>query len=181
MTPEEAAKALAEADCIYSNAQVETAFDEMAKAITTDLQDKNPLALCVMTGAVIPAGHLLSRLQFPLQVDYIHASRYQGETSGGTLKWVAEPKFPLKDRTVLIIDDILDEGITLAELIKYCQAEGASGVYSAVLVEKEKQRPVEVKADYVGLLTPDRYLFGYGMDYKDYLRNAAGIYAVKGM
>lgn len=181
MSPEDAAKAYTEADCLYTNEQVNEAFDKMAAAITRDMAHTNPLVLCVMTGAVIPAGHLLSRLQFPLQVDYIHATRYQGETSGGVLKWIAEPKFPIKDRTLLIVDDILDEGITLFELVKYCHAEGAAGVASAVLVEKEKQRPVEVEADYVGLLTPDRYLFGYGMDYKDYLRNADGIYAVKGM
>lgn len=181
MTPEEAAQALAEADCLYTNEQVYAALDAMAERMQPLLHDKNPLILSVMTGGIIPTGHLLTRLQFPMQVDYIHATRYRGETSGGILKWIAEPSFSLQGRVVVIVDDILDEGITLAELVKYCHAEGASEVYSAVLVEKRKTRPVEIKADFVGLVTEDRYLFGYGMDYKDYLRNAAGIFAVKGM
>ncbi|MDH5181363.1 MAG: hypoxanthine-guanine phosphoribosyltransferase [Gammaproteobacteria bacterium] len=181
MTPEQAEQAYQEADCLFSNAQVAAALDNMADAMQQRLAGSNPLMLVVMTGGIIPAGHLLTRLQFPMQIDYIHATRYRGETSGGTLHWIAEPSFPLQDRTVVIVDDILDEGVTLDELIKFCQAAGATAVYSAVLVEKNKPRAVSIKADFVGLVTEDRYLFGYGMDYKDYLRNAAGIYAVKGM
>lgn len=181
MTPEEIKQVFDDADCLYSNAQVGAALDDMAGRMHQTLHDKNPLMLCIMTGGIIPAGHILTRLHFPLQVDYIHATRYRGETSGGVLKWIAEPNFSLRDRVVVIVDDILDEGITLDELVKYCRAQDASEVYSAVLVEKRKARPEHIKADYVGLITEDRYLFGYGMDYKDYLRNAAGIYAVKGM
>lgn len=174
-------KTFEEADCLYTYPQVCQAFDDMAKAMHDSLHDKNPLMLCVVTGGIIPMGHLMTRLHFPLQVDYIHASRYRGKTSGGTLEWLVKPSFPLKDRVVVIVDDVLDKGITLAELLKYCQAEGASEVYSAVLVEKEQERPFEIKADFTGLKTVNRYLFGFGMDYKDYLRNADGIYAVKGM
>lgn len=181
MQPEEINKIYAEADCLHSYEDVCRAMDEMAGAMHDKLHDKNPLMLCVVTGGIIPMGHLMTRLHFPLQVDYIHATRYRGATSGGTLKWLVKPSFALKDRVVVVVDDVLDQGITLAELIKYCQAEGAKEVYSAVLVEKEQQRPFEIKADFTGLKTVNRYLFGFGMDYKDYLRNADGIYAVKGM
>jgi hypoxanthine phosphoribosyltransferase len=126
-------------------------------------------------------GQLMTRLNFPLQMDYIHASRYRGDTSGGVLKWLVKPSFELKDRVVVIVDDVLDKGITLAELIKYCRQQGAREVYSAVLVEKIQQRPFDIESDFTGIKTVDRYLFGYGMDYKTYLRNAEGIYAVKGM
>jgi len=181
MTPDDVKKVFDEADCLYTDNQVSVALDEIASRMHEILHDKNPLMLCVVTGGIIPTGHLLTRLQFPMQVDYVHATRYRGETRGGVLKWIAEPKFSLQGRVVVIVDDILDEGITLDELIKYCRKEGASEVYSAVLVEKNKPRPEHIKADFVGLVVEDRYLFGYGMDYKDYLRNAAGIYAVKGM
>ena len=181
MNPEEINKVFAEADCLHNYAEVCRAMDEMARAMHEQLHDKNPLMLCVVTGGIIPMGHLMTRLRFPLQVDYIHATRYRGATSGGTLKWLVKPSFPLKDRVVVLVDDVLDAGITLDELIKYAKSEGAKQVYSAVLVEKEQSRPFEIKADFTGIKTVNRYLFGFGMDYKDYLRNADGIYAVKGM
>ena len=174
-------KVLDEADCLHDKQEVEQALDNMAAAMHEKLHDKNPLMLCVVTGGIIPMGHLMTRLQFPLQVDYIHASRYRGETSGGTLQWLVKPSFSLKERVVVIVDDVLDAGITLAELIKYCKQEGAAAVYTAVLIEKCQQRPFEIKADFTGIETVNRYLFGFGMDYKTYLRNVDGIYAVKGM
>lgn len=174
-------KVFTEADCLYDKQAVEQALDAMAAAMHEKLHDMDPLMLCVVTGGIIPMGHLMTRLHFPLQVDYIHATRYQGETSGGALKWLVKPNFALKDRVVVIVDDVLDKGITLAELINYCKAEGAGQVYSAVLVEKVQQRPFDIEADFIGLKTENRYLFGFGMDYKSYLRNADGIYAVKGM
>lgn len=170
-----------EADCLYNRVAVEQALDRMAQAMTMDLHDKNPLILCVMTGGIIPMGQLLTRLDFPLQIDYVHASRYRGETSGGKLHWMHHPAFSLKHRNVVLVDDILDEGITLDAIIEYCWEEGANDVKSAVLVNKLHERKNHIKADYVGLDVEDRYLFGFGMDYHDYLRNAAGIYAVKGM
>lgn len=181
MELDEIKKTFDEADCLFSEQDVSRAFDEMARAMHDKLHDKNPLMLCVVNGGIIPMGHLMTRLHFPLQMDYIHATRYRGATSGGILKWLVKPSFPLKDRVVVIVDDVLDQGITLYELIKFCKAEEAKEVYSAVLVEKEQERPFEIKADFTGLKAVNRYLFGYGMDYKDYLRNANGIYAVKGM
>lgn len=181
MDAKQAQQVLKEADCLYSDAEVKAAIEKMADQIKQKLSDRNPLALCVMTGAVIPAGHLLTHLDFPLQIDYIHATRYRGQTSGGKLHWIARPSHELKGRDILIVDDIFDEGVTLSEIIDYCYAEGANEVFTAVLIDKKHDRKAKVNIDFVGLETEDRYLFGYGMDYHGYLRNAAGIYAVKGM
>ncbi len=181
MDAKQAAQALQEADCLFTDTQVQTALDNMAQTITTKLENHNPLVLCVMTGGIIPAGHLLTRLNFPLQIDYIHATRYRGETSGSHLQWLVRPTHSIRGREVLIVDDIYDEGVTLSEIVEYCWAEGASEVYIAVLINKLHDHKHPLNVDFVGLETPDRYLFGYGMDYKDYLRNAPGIYAVKGM
>lgn len=167
-----------EADRLYSQPQVEAALDQMAGKITTKLGTQNPLLLCCMVGGVIPCGCLLPRLDFPLQLDYIHVTRYQGATEGGELRWLRKPVVPLRDRVVLVVDDILDEGHTLAAIMEYCREEGAIA-YSAVLVDKLRDRKQGSAADFVGLETANRYLFGYGMDYKEYLRNAPGIYAVK--
>ncbi|MDP2139197.1 MAG: hypoxanthine-guanine phosphoribosyltransferase [Gammaproteobacteria bacterium] len=179
---EEARRVQAEARCIYTEQEVEAALDRMAAAITAELADSNPLVLGVMTGALVVAGKLLPRLHFPLQVDYLHASRYRGKLSGADLQWKAYPSIALKSRTVLIVDDILDEGETLLGIRDYCLQQGAARALCAVLVDKNHNRRVAglTRAEFTGLDAPDSYLFGYGMDYKDYLRNAPGIYAVAG-
>ncbi|MCK5640231.1 MAG: hypoxanthine-guanine phosphoribosyltransferase [Gammaproteobacteria bacterium] len=179
VTPEHVQKIYDEADCLHTQQQVEAAIAKMGEEITAALADKNPLLLCVLTGAIVPTGQLLTHLDFPLELDYLHATRYSGNTTGGELHWIAKPRISLQGRVVLVVDDILDEGHTLAEILGYCHAEGASEVYSAVLVEKHHNRKQDVSADFVGLDVEDRYVFGYGMDYKDYLRNAPGIFAVK--
>ncbi len=178
INPEHIKEVYRKADQLYSRYEVEDALDRMADEITDKLEDANPLVLCVMTGGLVPAGELLMRLDFPLQVDYIHATRYRGETSGGALQWIKCPSEPLAGRDVLIIDDILDEGVTLAAIIESCRAQDAKEIYTAVLVEKVHGRNNGLKADFVGVQTEDHYLFGYGMDYMGYLRNAPGIYAV---
>lgn len=178
ITTEQASEVLAQAVCLHDEDQVNDALDRMAREITQVMEKRNPLVLCVMTGGIIPAGHLLTRLHFPLQIDYIHATRYGGNTTGGQLTWLARPKSSLKDRVVLIIDDIHDEGATLAAIVDYCQQDGAQQVYSAVLVNKVHNRKVGKPADFVGLDVADHYVFGCGMDYKTYHRNLLAIYAV---
>lgn len=177
-----ATEVLANADCLYDTHAVEQAFDRMAQEINQELADKNPLLLCVLTGGIVTAGYLLPRLNFPLELDYIHATRYRGELSGGdALHWLARPRTSLDGRVVLIVDDILDEGYTLAGILKECHTLGAAQIYSAALVRKLHARCVpDLEVDFIGLEVEDRYVFGYGMDYKEYLRNAPGIYAVKG-
>lgn len=172
----------AEADLIYSSEEVEAAIDKMSREITIALEDKNPVILCLVIGGIILTGKLFPLLNFPLQLEYVHATRYQGETNGGALHWIRKPTISLQDRHVLIVDDILDEGITLTAMIKECENNQAKSIYTAVLADKQLDRERMLKkADFTGLTVPNRYLFGYGMDYKEYLRNAPGIYAVKGL
>jgi hypoxanthine phosphoribosyltransferase len=175
----EAKQVLREAELLYSAQQVEAALDRMAAEITARLAGRNPVVLCVMVGALIPCAKLLERLDFLLQVDYIHATRYGDKTQGGTLHWLARPRIALEHRVVLVIDDILDEGYTLAAILDDCRQAGASEVLTAVLVEKQHGRRYGVRADFCELSVEDRYVFGYGMDYKGYFRNLTGIYAVK--
>ena len=172
----------AEADLIYSAAEVEAAIEKMSREITAVLEDKNPIILCLMIGGVVPTGKLLPLLNFPLQVEYVHATRYRGETNGGTLHWIRKPSLSLQDRHVLIVDDILDEGNTLAAMVEECKNNQAKTIQTAVLADKQLDRERSfIQADFTGVKVPNRYVFGYGMDYKEYLRNAPGIYAVKGL
>lgn len=171
------------ADCLISHEQVERALDRMAEQITADLGDKLPVFYCVMNGGLITTGHLLTRLGFPLEVDYLHATRYRGGIRGGELFWRVSPEIPMADRHVVIVDDILDEGATLAAILGYCREAGAASISTAVLVDKRHDRKAvpDLKADYCSLEVVDRYVFGFGMDYKGYWRNAPGIFAPKGL
>lgn len=161
---------------LVSPEQIDAALDRMAASITERLAGQDPLVLCVMTGAVFVAGLLLPRLRFQLRVDYIHASRYQGATRGGDMVWRYRPSDAIRGQHILVLDDVLDEGITLQQVVEACRADGALSVQTAVLVAKEREHACE--ADIVGVQVEDLYLFGYGLDYKGYFRNADGIYAV---
>lgn len=180
---EEAGKVFAEADLLVSDSEVATAIGRMAEEITACLKEANPVLLCIMNGGLIFTGQLLTRLKFPLQVDYVHATRYGHAHNGASLNWTVRPQLDLKGRTVLLLDDILDEGVTLAAIADYCRQQGAGRVLMAALVEKLHLRKVTpgMRADFSGIEVGDRFLFGYGLDYKGYWRNAPGIYAVKGL
>jgi hypoxanthine phosphoribosyltransferase len=176
---EESQTVLVRAERLFTPAEVEAAVDRMAEEINLRLCDENPLLLCVMVGGMVLGGMLLPRLRFPLQVDYLHVTRYHGDTSGSQIRWIKHPDIPLRGRVVLVVDDVLDEGITLAAIVEACEAEGAREILTAVLVDKVRERPEGVaRTNFTGIQTVDRYLFGYGMDFKNYLRNADGIYAV---
>lgn len=176
-------KIRAEADCVLTEAQIAVALDAMAHRMTQDLADKNPILCCVMNGGLYLTGQLLPRLQFPMEVDYVHATRYRETTQGDALQWRARPQKDFRGRVLIVVDDILDEGITLAAVLEYFRENGAAEVYSAVLVDKEHNRKFNqsIPADYCGLKVVDRYIFGCGMDYKGYWRNLPAIYAVRGM
>jgi len=174
-------KVLDEAECLYTEEQVYQAINEIADQVNKELKDSNPIVVTVMNGGLIPAGLLLPKFNFPLQIDYIHATRYGDKTKGGELDWISNPSLDMENRTVLLIDDIHDEGSTLKCIIDYCQEQKAKKIYSCVLIHKNHDRKTSEKPDFVGLEVPDRYLFGYGMDYKTLLRNAPGIFAVKGL
>ncbi len=172
-----------EADTLYSPAEINQAMDRMAEGIIRDMADTNPVVFSVMNGALVLTGQLVTRLNFPLEISYLHATRYRGETTGSDLDWRAFPAQDVSDRSVLIVDDIYDEGGTLAAIVDHCYEAGARDVRIAVLVNKDHDRKVrpEMTVHYEGLKCVDRYIFGFGMDYKGYWRNAPGIYAVKGL
>ena len=179
MAPEQIVEVQKRSTRLHSEEEVEVALDSMAASITADLADKNPLVICIMHGGLITSGKLATRLGFPLQLDYLHATRYRGETSGRDLEWKVFPSVSLKGRAVLLVDDIFDVGTTLRLIVEYCKQQGCASVQTAVLLDKQHDRKeVGVEVDFVGLKVADQYLFGYGMDYKNYLRNAPGIYAI---
>lgn len=175
----EARDILAGAEIIHSAETVAAAVSRVAAEITEKLGETNPLVLCVMSGGVPFAGQLMTQLLFPLDFDYMHVTRYGQETSGGALSWRSAPWTPVEGRTVLILDDILDEGFTLAAIVERMKELGAAACYTAVATDKLNGKKKPLKADFVALTVPDRFVFGYGMDVRGKWRNLPAIYAMK--
>src|SRR6266852_328810 len=179
MTPDEAWKILESADRLCDEATVRDAIARLAAQITARLKDHHPLVLAVMGGSIFFAGHLLPQLRFPIEFDYIHVSRYGNATSGGKIVWTVEPPESVKSRTVLVLDDILDGGETLAAIRDRVISLGAAAFYSAVLTDKDIGHHKPIVPDFVGLKLPNRYVFGCGMDVSGAWRNLPEIYAVR--
>ena len=187
------AEILEKSDLLYDRAAIDAAIAGMADAIAADyigqvpanrLGDSFvPVFLSVMHGALPFAGQLALELGargLDLQFDYLHATRYRGSNQGGELVWKHRPATALYGRRVLIADDILDEGHTLDEVRRWCIEQGATDVRIAAMTVKDHDRGVTgMRADYVGLHLPDRYVFGFGMDYYEQGRNLPAIYALK--
>lgn len=170
---------LQQAELLYSAEQVQAALHDVARQINAKLADQHPLVLSVMGGAVVFSGQLLPLLDFPLDFDYVHVSRYGDAKQGGAMQWKVEPRENVRGRVVLLLDDILDEGHTLAALHQRVMKLGASRCYSAVFADKQHGRSKPIQADFVGMTLPDRFVFGYGMDIEGAWRNLPAIYAMK--
>lgn len=166
------------AEMIYDEVSMASTYEHLAEQISESLADSRPLLLPVMLGGLYLCGQLMSRLDFPLEIDYLHATRYRDKLHGDDLRWPVDPSDKVAGRTLLLIDDILDQGITLNGIIERLKKTGALDIKSVVLCAKQCERPVDVDITFTGLNVPDRYVFGCGMDYKGYWRNLPQIYAV---
>jgi hypoxanthine phosphoribosyltransferase len=174
-----ATEILNEADLICSPDEVSQAVARLAREIKESLGDKHPLVLSVMGGAVVFTGQILPQLSFPLEFDYIHVSRYGNTTQGGSLEWKVLPRENVTGRVILVLDDILDEGHTMAAIRDKLLAMGAAAFYCAVFADKAIGKEKPIGADFVGVTLPDRYVFGFGMDVQGAWRNLPAIYAIK--
>lgn len=172
---------LERSDLVASAAEVQAAIDRVAADIDKRLSKSYPLVLAVMGGAVVFAGQLLPRLRFPLDFDYVHASRYGAETRGAGIEWRVRPPALVRGRKVLVLDDILDHGDTMCAIRDGLMELGAESFQCAVLVNKKLNIEKPIRADFVGLEIPDRFVFGCGMDAKGYWRNLPEIRAMKGV
>lgn len=179
MTTPKLADALARATKVHDRDALLVAIDRMGKQIAHDYRGLHPLFMTVMHGGLIFGGHLALAIPLDLEFDYLHATRYRGSTSGGEIHWLRQPNVGLRRRHVLLVDDIFDEGHTMAAIREYCVGQGAASVKIAVLCVKQHDRRVPgLVADYIGVDVPDRYVFGFGMDFHEQGRNLPGIYAI---
>ena len=177
---DEALRLLEEAEIVCDAECVQREVTRMAREITARLSGEFPVVLSVMGGAAIFTGQLLPQLAFPLEFGAIEVTRYNNDIQGREITWRLAPRDNVRGRTILVIDDILDEGITLAAIVKRLGEMGATQVYTGVFCEKEIGRSKPVKADFVGVTVPNRYVFGFGMDAYGLWRNLPSVYALKG-
>ncbi len=171
-------QAIPRSEEVVSADEVQAALGRMAVEITARLAGSHPLVITVMNGGQVFAGQLLPRLSFALDCSYVHVRRYGRETSGGELVWIAGPHDSVTGRTVLLLDDILDEGRTLAAIRARLVELGAREVLLAAFALKERATPAEVEADFIGVRVPDRFVFGFGMDLGGLWRNLPSIRAL---
>ncbi|HEY7871259.1 MAG TPA: hypoxanthine-guanine phosphoribosyltransferase [Rudaea sp.] len=172
--------ALKNAELLHARAELDAAIARMGRDIDVALAGEVPLYLSVMHGGLIFSGALALAVSTDLEFDYAHATRYRGETQGGELHWLRKPASALAGRTVLLADDILDEGYTLRAVRDWCLAQGARRVLIAVMCQKRHDRIAPgISADFCGVQVPDRYVFGFGMDYHEQGRNLPAIYALR--
>ncbi|HET6603777.1 MAG TPA: hypoxanthine-guanine phosphoribosyltransferase [Xanthomonadaceae bacterium] len=172
-------EALAGAELVHDRHTISRAIDTLAARIRNDYAGVRPLFLTVMNGGMFFGAELALALGIDIEFDYLHATRYRGTTAGTDLTWLRRPGVPVAGKRVLLVDDILDEGPTLVAVRDWCRAEGAADVRMAVLTWKRHGRGVpDLVPEYWGLEVPDRYVFGYGMDYYGQGRNLPAIYAL---
>ena len=163
------------ARCVFDAEAVDVAVDRVAVELALELWDARPVIVCLMTGGLPFTADLLRRFHFDLELDYMHLSRYQ-HTTGGETRLVRRLERPLRGRTVLLVDDVLDEGETMATAQREVEAAEPAEVLSAVLVRKATDAVAEV--DYAALSGPDEFLVGRGMDCDGAFRQLSGIYAL---
>lgn len=168
-----------DADLLFDEDSVEVAIADLAARVAQDNSKDFPLVLCVMNGGLYLTGQLMRHWNFPMTIDYVHATRYRLATLGNDVLWKAYPQNELKDRNVIIIDDIFDQGYTLQEIKSYCVKHGARKITSVFLIRKTHQRrKADIQPDHVGLECEDCYVYGVGMDLNGHFRNLSSIYSI---
>jgi len=179
MQLEEARKIHSSADLLFDQQAVDQGIAELATKVARDYEDNFPLVLCVMNGGLYLTGQLLRHWDFPMTIDYVHATRYRLATLGKDVLWKAYPQNEIKDRHVIIVDDIFDQGYTLEEVKSYCIKHGAKQCSSVFLIRKSHDRKkANIQPDYVGLECGDCYVYGAGMDLNGHFRNLSSIHFV---
>ena len=167
------------AELLFDAQSVEQSIVDLARRVEQECGEDFPLVLCVMNGGLYLTGQLLRHWNFPLTVDYVHATRYRLATLGKDVLWKAYPQNDLKDRNVVIVDDIFDQGYTLEEVKSYCIRHGARKCTSVFLIRKtHERRKADITPDFVGLECGDCYVYGVGMDLNSHFRNLSDIYAL---
>lgn len=168
-----------EFDLFISEEQILEAIDKVAQQINKDLDGKNPLFICVLNGSFMFAADLMKRVNIPCEISFVRMTSYQGTQSTGQLREIYGLEEDIKDRTLVIIEDIVDTGHTMSLMLEQLTAQNPADIKVATLLFKPDALKYQVKLDYIALEIPSDFIVGYGLDYDGYGRNLADIYKIK--
>ncbi|MDO8567652.1 MAG: hypoxanthine phosphoribosyltransferase [Dehalococcoidales bacterium] len=161
---------------LFSQAQIKSAVSRMAAEITRDYYDKHPLLIGILKGSFVFMADLVRQLDFPLQVEFVRLSSYgQCAESSGKVRVPGGLRYPVKDRHVLVVEDIIDTGLTITFLLDYLKKKKPASVRLCSLADKPSRRRVPVNIDYLGFKVPNKFIVGYGIDYAEKFRNLPSI------
>lgn len=166
-------------ETLISREEVESRIKELAKLIETDYKEKDLICIGLLKGSVMFLSDLIKEITLPLQIDFMNVSSYGSETtSSGNVKVIKDTDIDVRGKDVLIVEDIIDTGITLEYVIGMFKTKGVASVKTCTLLSKPERRKIDVKVDYIGFEVPDKFVIGYGLDYAQKYRNLPYIGAV---
>lgn len=167
-------------EVLYDAEQIQAKVKEMGETLSRDFGDRNPLVICILKGAFIFMSDLVKEMNIPLEIDFMAVSSYGAATkSSGVVKIIKDLDASVEGRDVLIVEDIIDSGLTLSYLIDVLERRNAKSVTVATLFDKPVRRSVDLEADYTGFSLPDEFVVGYGLDYAEKYRNLPFIGVLK--
>lgn len=163
--------------CLLSRVEIESAVKRLASEITQDYRDKNPLLVGILKGSFMFLADLVRQLDFPLELEFVRLSSYgSGRQTSGRVKVVQGLRAAVSGRHVLVVEDIIDTGITVAFLLEYLKSKKAASIRLCALTDKPSRRRVPVDINYLGFTVPDKFLVGYGLDCDEKYRNLPEIF-----
>ncbi|MFF2484464.1 hypoxanthine phosphoribosyltransferase [Paenibacillus sp. NPDC058071] len=167
-------------EVLFDEEQIRSKVKELGETLSTDFEGRNPLVICVLKGAFIFMSDLVKAMPIPLEIDFMAVSSYgQSTKSSGVVKIIKDLDASVEGRDVLIVEDIIDSGLTLSYLIDVLERRNAKSVTVATLFDKPARRSVDLEADYTGFTLPDAFVVGYGLDYAEKYRNLPFIGVLK--
>jgi hypoxanthine phosphoribosyltransferase len=165
---------------LLSEEQIAIKVKELGTTLAAEYRDKNPLVICVLKGAVVFMADLIRHMDIPCEMDFMAVSSYgSGTESSGMVKILKDLDTSVQNRHVLVVEDIMDSGLTLSRLVELLHHREAASVKVVTLLNKPERRKVDISPDYSGYDIPDEFVVGYGLDYSEKYRNLPFIGVLK--
>lgn len=158
--------------------EIQAAVSKVAETINRDIADTNPLFICVLNGSFMFAGDLMKTINFPCEITFVKLSSYDGIYTTGSVKEVIGLNESVVDRNVVVVEDIVDTGITMERILESLKVKGAKSIKVATFLQKPDALQRDITVDYVAMKIPNDFIVGYGLDYDGYGRNLKDIYTV---
>jgi hypoxanthine phosphoribosyltransferase len=167
-------------EVLYSEEEIQAKVKELGGIISQDYKDRNPLVICILKGAFIFMADLVKQLDMPLEIDFMAVSSYgQSTKSSGVVRIIKDLEVSVEGRDILIVEDIIDSGLTLSYLVDVLERRNALSISIVTLFDKPAHRTVGLEADYKGFVLPDAFVVGYGLDFAEKYRNLPYIGVLK--